>query len=332
MTDLNTSDRAVDRAVDRAIRSWLHEDRHEDVSRIAGAVLDQVDTTPQRRLRWPAWRTPLMNKLIPIGLGAAAVVVVAVVGVQLLGPTGDGVVGAGATSSPTPTATPQPSVTTSSRPADGSLPNGPFLITGADGPNDGGTVAVTVDIASPGWFAFPDFDGANKDDDGLDAPQSVGALLLAWSWPAGTGFAVFGDPCQWATTIPETPATTPDEIATAFAAQAQTDAAAPVDVTVGGYTGKMITLQVPTSYEVPGATREEEFADCDEDSFAFYGIAGAKPGEELARNAQGPGQIDELWILDVGGSIVILDATYGPAAPAELVDELRTMAESATFE
>ena len=45
MTDPNTSDRDVD----RAIRSWLHEDRHEDVSRVAGAVLDQLDTTPQRR-------------------------------------------------------------------------------------------------------------------------------------------------------------------------------------------------------------------------------------------------------------------------------------------
>jgi hypothetical protein len=193
-------------------------------------------------------------------------------------------------------------------------------------------VAVTVDIASPGWFAFSDFDGAVKDDDGRDAPQSVGALLLAWSWPAGTGFSVFGDPCQWATTIPETPATTPDEIASAFAAQAQTDVAAPVDVTVGGYNGKMITLHVPMSYEVPGATREEEFADCDGSSFSFYGIDGAKPGEEVARNAQGPGQIDELWILDVGGSIVILDAAYGPATPATVVEELRALATSATFE
>jgi hypothetical protein len=29
---------------------------------------------------------------------------------------------------------------------------------------------------------------------------------------------------------------------------------------------------------------------------------------------------------------VILVATYGPAAPADLVEELRTLAESATFE
>jgi hypothetical protein len=328
MNDFNASDRDVD----RVIRSWLSEDRHEDSSRVAGAVLDEAETIPQRRARWwPAWRLFDMNKFVPIGLGAAAVVVVALVGVQLLGPGTDVGAGAGPTPSPEPSATSEPSVAAPSRPPDGSLPNGPFLITGADGPNDGGNTAITVDVASPGWRPFSDFDGATKGDDGLDPPQSVGALLVAWSWPAGTAFSVFGDPCQWATTVPETPATTSDEIATAFGAQAQTNAAAPVDVMVGGYTGKMITLQVPMSYEVPGATRDEKFVDCDDGQFAFYGIAGAKPGEEVARNAQGPGQILELWILDVDGSIVILDASYGPATPATVVEELRALATSATF-
>ena len=63
MTDFKTSDRDVN----RAIRSWLHEDRHEDVSRVAGAVLDQAETTPQRRATWwPARRTPTMNKFVAI--------------------------------------------------------------------------------------------------------------------------------------------------------------------------------------------------------------------------------------------------------------------------
>ena len=118
---------------------------------------------------------------------------------------------------------------------------------------------------------------------------------------------MYGDPCKWPTTIPETPATTPDEIAAAFAAQASTDATAPVDVTVGGFAGKAITLHVPMSYDLPNGTREEKFAACDNDMFAFYGIEGET---DEARNAQGAGQIDELWILDVNGSIVILDATY----------------------
>ena len=104
MTDFNASDRDVT----RAIRSWLHEDRHEDVSRIAAAVLDQVEATPQRRATWwPARRTPTMNKLVPIGLGAAAVVVASSSVSQLFGSPSGGV-GSSATPTPEPTASPEP--------------------------------------------------------------------------------------------------------------------------------------------------------------------------------------------------------------------------------
>jgi hypothetical protein len=106
-----TDQRTPDRDVNRAIRSWLHEDRHEDVSRIAGAVLDQAETIPQRRATWwPAWRTPIMNKLVTYGLGAAAVVVLLVVGAQFVGSPSGGV-GSGATPTPEPTATAEPTAT-----------------------------------------------------------------------------------------------------------------------------------------------------------------------------------------------------------------------------
>lgn len=269
-----------------------------------------------------------MNRIVGFGLAAAAVVAVVLIGAQLLGSPGGGLGGPGDEPTPTPEASVAepsvaPSVSEPTSAAEG-IPEGPFVVTSTDDP-----VQITVNIASPGWDPLSEFDAVSKDDDGLDPPESAGAALLAWAWPAGTGINVYGDPCQWLATSPETPATTPDEIAAAFAAQASTEATAPVDVTVGGYDGKAITLHVPMSYDLPNATREEKFADCDEDAFAFYGVEG-ETGH--ARNAQGAGQIDELWILDVDGSIVILDATYGPAAPADLVEELRTLAESATFE
>ncbi len=308
----------------RIVRSWMDEGVTQLPDRVLDAVLDHVPAIPQRRAGWPAWRSPLMNKIVGFGLTAAAVVAVVLIGSQLFGSPSN-VGGPGTESTPTPhasgaepTAEPTASVTTWTGIAEGA-----FVVTGTDDP-----VEVTVNIASPAWTALSEFDAVGKNDDSLDPPETVGVAFLAWTWPAGTGFNVYGDPCLWSTTTPETPATTPDEIAAAFAAQASTDATAPADVTIGGYAGKSVTLHVPMSYEVPGATREEEFADCDEDSFAFYGIEG-ESGH--ARNAQGPGQIDELWILDVEGSIVILDAAYGPATPAELLEELRALAESATF-
>ena len=104
MSEPTTSDRNVD----RVIQSWLHEDRHEDVSHVAGAVLDLLNTTPQRRSPWwPARRTPFMNKIVSLGLGAAAVVVALVVGTQVLGPSARGDVGTAPSASPalTPAAT-----------------------------------------------------------------------------------------------------------------------------------------------------------------------------------------------------------------------------------
>jgi len=112
MTDFNTSDRHVN----RAIRSWLHEDRHEDISRVAGAVLDLLDTTPQRRSPWwPARRIPFMNRPISLGLGAAAVVAALVIGAQVLGPPApDGV---GGVASASPSITPAPTATTEPSPS-----------------------------------------------------------------------------------------------------------------------------------------------------------------------------------------------------------------------
>jgi hypothetical protein len=309
--------------LDRQLQAFLTDGPTELPDASFDAVRDRMEATRQRVFIGP-WRFPDMSKFAPIGLGAAAVVVALVLGAQLLGPPAPDGAGGDPSVEPSATLTPSPSVASPSRPADGSLPEGPFVVTGADVP-----VQVTLDIASSGWYALPEFGAVSKHDDGLDSPETVGAALLAWAWPAGTGFNVYGDPCQWLTTIPETPAITPDEIAAAFAAQALTDATAPEDVTVGGFAGKAITLHVPMAFDLPNATREEKFADCDDDTFFFYGIEGETGG---ARNAQGAGQVDELWIMDVDGSIVILDATYGPAAPADLVEELRTLAESATFE
>jgi len=299
------------------IRAFLNEGEEQLQDQVYDAVRADIEQKPQRVVFGP-WRTPVMNRIVGFGLAAAAVIAAVFIGAQLLSsPANVGGPDVEPTATPEPTASPEPTPS-----AEAGIPQGPFVVTGTD-------VQITVNIASSGWFPLSGLDALSKDDDGLDPPEAVGAALLAWAWPAGTGFDVYGDPCQWSTTIPETPATTPDEIVAAFAAQASTDATAPVDVTVGGYAGKAITLNVPMSFDLPNATREEKFADCDDDAFAFYGVEG-ETGH--ARNAQGAGQIDELWILDVDGSIVILDATYGSAAPAQLVDELRALAESATFE
>jgi hypothetical protein len=108
-----------DRNVNRVIRSWLLEDRHEDVSRVAAAVLDVLDTTPQHRSPWwPVRRIPFVNKFASVGLGAAAVVAALVIGAQVLGPPAPGGVGGpSATPSLTISHTPGPTTTTKPPPS-----------------------------------------------------------------------------------------------------------------------------------------------------------------------------------------------------------------------
>ena len=65
-----------------------------------------------------------------------------------------------------------------------------------------------------------------------------------------------------------------------------------------------------------------------EGTFASWGSATQDPD----RYHQYPGQIDQLWIVDVNGHLVIIDGAHGPSAAQELLDELDAMVQSATIE
>jgi len=322
VTEFKTSDRDVN----RAIRSWLHENRHEDVSRVAGAVLDQVDTIPQRRATWwPARRTPEMNKILTIGLGTAAVIAALVIGIQLFG-SPSGRVGGSADS----TATPEPSIAPPSRSADVSLSAGPIAWFEPAEPGDGPPVTIT--IPASGWNDHGGFVWKGEFDGGSvwlwgDLPQSA---LLVTSTTAG--ITVYEDPCQWENNVPDPPARTAEEVAAALAAQPSRDASDPVAVTVGGYPGLEITLHVP---DVGGFDDSDGFTDCYRNNYASYTPEGwgAEGGGSLpGRVHQGPGQIDTFWIVEVDGAIVIIDAMYRADTPADVIDEMRVIAESAIFE
>ena len=87
----------------RIVLSWLREETHEDAERVLLRALDEVDTTPQRRSWWPAWRSNSMNTYAKVIAAAAAVLVVAVVGYQFL--PGTGGIGGQPTIAPSPSPT-----------------------------------------------------------------------------------------------------------------------------------------------------------------------------------------------------------------------------------
>ena len=84
----------------RIVLSWLREETHENAERVLLRALDEVDTTPQRRSWWPAWRSNRMNTYAKLLAAAAAVLVVAVVGYQFLPRNGG--IGGPSTIAPSP--------------------------------------------------------------------------------------------------------------------------------------------------------------------------------------------------------------------------------------
>lgn len=251
-----------------------------------------------------------MNKFVAVGLGAAAVVVVLLVGARFLGSPSN--VGSGGD----PTATPEPSVAEPSPSGDGSLPEGSHRLW--DG--QGARAQITVTIPAPGWYGEVD-GGILIKNDSADAPDGAGLIVFAETnqlFAGQSDLYVYEDPCRWATTKPDAPVTTVDEAVTALASQASRDASTPVDVTVGGHAGKSITLHVPD---------DAVFSDCHQGEFRTL-----IEGPDGARYAQDPGQIDKLWVLDAEGELVIIDAAYYEGTPQNVLDELDAIVKSATLD
>jgi hypothetical protein len=305
---------STDRQLDEQISGWLEAEAPRQLPDLVLRATFQRTRKTRQQGRWRALLGRIHMPRPVLALASAAVVVaVAAAALSLNNANQPGVGGQPSpppsqTPTETPTAPPSATPVPSESPGAGGVPEGPFAVAGG--------LPITVTIPAGGWTYNSDLPAFGKGEEVANLPE---AAILLWSFPAGTEFYVYGDPCRLESTRPDSPVITSDEIATALAAQASRDASAPVDVVVGGHAGKSIILHVPDD-AAPDA--------CEGGEFASYGI----PGDDPTRFHQGPGQIDEFWILDVDGAIVIFDAMYRPDTPPDLVEEMRSIAESATFD
>jgi len=291
---------SAERDLTRIVRSWLRTDEHESADRVLDDVLALLDATPQRRSWWPTRRSPQMNGLAKFAIAAAAVVVIAIVGINLLPGTGGDVgVAPTATPSPTPSRAPSPAPSTATAfPPSGPLSAGRHTLT-----EDG--IKFSLEVPE-GWSSSGL--GLQRGADGSTDPGSV--WMPYWSVDG-----VASDPC----TRTGAPAATSDaELADAVAAIPGTNlVTAPKDVTVGGRPAKYVAITVPNDIE------------CAPEKF-FMWYAGSPSGP--FRWATALDQTNRVWITNVEGKRVWIEAeTYKGASP-DIEAEIQGMIDSIQFE
>jgi hypothetical protein len=306
---------STDRDTTRFVRSWLEEGVTALPDRVLDAVLDQLPATPQRRPWWPARRIAQVNRLLPALLAAAAVLIVAVVGYNLLAPSNTaGPPGPSASVTPTPappaTATPAATVPGASGPWvlwQGPLPAGTYVANPFPAPNDALQILFTV---PDGWHGAPP--GAVTPAVGPGGPD--GAAVAAQR-----PMALYVDPCLGqAEGSPTLPAgETVDDLVDALVEissgpEPPYTVTTPESTVLSGYAGKRLDLLLPS---------DVDFSTCNDGTFWVW---------DVGPYAQGPGNRWHLWILDVDGTRVVIFAqdfaTTSPETRADLeaiVDSIR---------
>ncbi len=310
---------STERDVNRIVRSWLEEGVAALPDRVLDTVLDQLPATPQRRAPWPVRRFGEMNNFAKFAIAAAAVVVVAFVGLRLV--PSQGSVG----SVPSPSASPAPSASTEP-PSPIASPSASNVPTEFPGELPAGSYTVAPFTSGQGMCYVPPQPGCTETDadntirvtvtvpdgwSGIDTavwlgenqPPSGAALGF------GRGAWLLSDPCKpMNADIPVGP--TVADFVDAVAQHPVLDTTPPVDVTLAGYSGKYFDLQFPADLSTCPQYRPWE------------------PGIY----AQGPSHRWHLWVLDVDGVRVIVQSMDYAGTSEQRRTELQEMVDSIQIE
>jgi len=296
---------STDVKVNRVLESWLADGPSEMPERALNRLLDELETTSQRRPLWLPGRTQMSRTILAIG-GLTALLIVIVGGTYYLGwlPGGSGF---GTNPVPTETAFPGPTA------APQNLPTLNFSTVAPGSYAETSGVYEYVITVPAGWRSAAGgsliVNGTNFDTTSADfaanSPDFASVGLPSW-W--GDQAVVYTDPCHWQSNSLSTGNTATDfaEALSQIAPMSPTSE----DITVGTWHGKHVRLTVPN---------DVDFRTCDQGK--YWGLEG--------RFYQAVGQVDEFWILDLAdGDRGMFGISYMPGTSQEVKDQLRQMVDS----
>lgn len=234
-----------------------------------------------------------MNPIARVAIGGIAVVAMLLGALYFVNPAGSGI-GGQPTVTPSPTASPRPIALST---ADATLEPGTYVTA------DPFPLQIRMTVPA-GWRG------------------KVGGQYLAYlertSGSGWIGFSifdrVFADPCHPGEGILDRTAGPVEALATALAGLPSVEVTTPVDATIGGRTGNQLTITAPT------VTTGCELAS-----------GGTFPIWELplgSTNELMPGQTDRVWIVDVDGTRLVIDATHSFGTDEVLDAEIQGILDS----
>jgi hypothetical protein len=166
-----------------------------------------------------------------------------------------------------------------------------------------------------GWSGF-------RGECGFVLPDGEGFTAGLSAWIVGQ---VPIDPCRNRSTL-----VTPEDgvvgLVQAILAQEGRNASDPVDASLAGFDGTYLEWTVPADVQFADGDQYHAVGCDGQNYLSWNGRTGG------TRYQQVPGQVDRLWILDVDGQPVVIDASYAPDAPAAVREELAAIVDTLRFE
>ncbi len=272
-------------------------DEFEGSTPVADAVRETIragiPSIRQRPAWWPAPGTVHLNRALAVGVAAAAVVIVAVLGISYLAPGGSNFGDFG--EEPTPTASASPMAWPAMR--NTGLDAGTYV---SDAP---APVRSTISVPES-WISC-----------------GVGSVVVeACSSSIDRAVIVsmvdnlVRDPCDGSRDLLDPPVgESVDALVIALSNLSGFEATEPIDITLDGFRGKEFELTAPTE------------PDC---VLGDSGLGTWRVRGSTRTNGVGPGEVNLLRILDVDGVRVMIAGAYQPDASADEIAEVRAIFDS----
>ena len=256
------------------------------------AIRARLPSTSQRPAGWPGWRSLDMNTTTRYALGAAAAVLVAIIGFTVVnGASGD-------FGSADPTVSPEPSVSALSGQAQ--------LAPGRYSARSGISLQVTASV--PGnWSAVGNWGVMGPR--GHDAPDGMGLRFY-------TVGNLLNNPGSYADGVQDPPVgPTVDDLVEAIVEQEEWTSSTPTELTIGGYPAQHVRITIPDGAKF----------DPRDDGAAFYLFQDEGAGQTWGLEI---GQMFDVYVVDVDGERLVLDALHYPGTSEADLAALEAVVDS----